>query len=242
MIKDRRICALIPARGGSKGIHRKNMYLLNGLSLVERSVRLAKKIPAIDKVIISTDDIEITELAKHLSVATPRPRPSYLATDEAHTIDVVRHLLEEEILDSQDCLLLLQPTTPLRTLVDLKDALTLFESSWSKADGVVSVTKIDGPHPYKAQVISDGYLSSMVGEDSAVPRQSLPIAYLPNGAIYFLKIDKLLDEGTFLPKKTIPYIMPAISSINLDGPLDLLLLEAIIEKGLAVQALIDSSA
>lgn len=240
MIRGRRVCALVPARGGSKGIPRKNMYLLEGLSLVERSVRLARRCAAVDSVFVSTDDAETTALAERLGAATPVPRPAKFASDIARTIDVVRNLVEDKVLDGGDCLLLLQPTTPLRTLSDLEHARALLEARWDEADAVVSVAKVDGPHPYKAQVVRNGYLSALLGGDAAVPRQSLPVAYLPNGALYLAKLDTLLTEDTFLPHRTLPYEMTALSSINLDGPLDLLLLEAVIAKGLAAQAIADS--
>ncbi len=241
MIRDRRVCALIPARGGSKGIPRKNLYMLEGLSLVERSVHLARRCPAVDRIFVSTDELEITALAQRLAAATPLPRPQALASDTARTIDIVRNLVEEGVLAEEDCLLLLQPTTPLRTLTDLECARTLLYESWDSADAVVSVGAVDGPHPYKAQTIRDGYLSALLGGDAAVPRQSLPAAFLPNGALYLAKLEVLLAEDTFLPRRTLPYVMPAIPSINLDGPLDLLLLEAVVAQGMAAQAIADSS-
>lgn len=241
MICGRRLCALVPARGGSKGIPGKNMYLLEGMSLVERSIRLARRCSRVDKVFVSTDDPETMRLADRLEAATPNPRPTALASDNARTIDVVRNLVDDGVLDSRDCLLLLQPTTPLRRLVDLERAVALFESNWDNADAVVTVAKVDGPHPYKAQVVSEGYLAALLGSDSAVPRQSLPATYLPNGAVYLAKLEVLLAEDTFLPKKSLPLIMPAIPSINLDDYLDLLLLEAVVNKGLAKESLSDSS-
>lgn len=242
MIHGRHLCALVPARGGSKGIPRKNLYELAGISLVERSVRLARRCKAVDRALVSTEEAEITRLARLLEAATPSPRPAALASDTARTIDVIRSLVEEGVLGAQDCLLLLQPTTPLRTLADLDTACALLDQYWGCADAIVSVCAVDGPHPYKAQIIRDGYLSTLLGQDAAVPRQSLPAVYLPNGALYLAKVATLLEEDTFLPKRTLPHVMPAIASINLDGPLDLLLLEAAVAKGLAVEALADSSA
>lgn len=242
MIHGRHLCALVPARGGSKGIPRKNLYELAGISLVERSVRLARRCEAVDRALVSTEDAEITSLAHRLDAATPSPRPTALASDTARTIDVLRNLVEEGVLGAQDCLLLLQATTPLRTLADLDAACALLDQNWGCADAIVSVCAVDGPHPYKAQLIRDGYLGTLLGRDAAVPRQSLPAAYLPNGALYLAKIATLLEEDTFLPKRTLPHVMPAIASINLDGPLDLLLLEAVVAKGLAAGALADSSA
>ncbi len=240
MIHGHHLCALVPARGGSKGIPRKNLYELAGISLVERSVRLARRCEMVDRVLVSSEDAEITALARRLDAATPSPRPAAFASDTARTIDVIRNLAQEGVLDNQDCLLLLQPTTPLRTLADLAAACALLDQNWESVDAIVSVCVVDGSHPYKSQVIRDGYLAALLGQDAAVPRQSLPAVYLPNGAIYLAKIATLLEEDTFLPRRTLPYVMPAIPSINLDGPLDLLLLEAAVAKQLAVTALADS--
>jgi CMP-N,N'-diacetyllegionaminic acid synthase len=240
MIRDHHVCAIVPARGGSKGIPRKNLYELEGISLVERSVRLARRCRAVDRVLVSTDDPEITALADRLGAATPVPRPAAFASDGARTIDVIRNLVDDKVLDRGDCLLLLQPTTPLRSLADLDVACAMMEQRWDSADAIVSVCAVDGPHPYKAQIVRDSYLAPLLGTDSAVPRQSLPAVCLPNGALYLAKIATLLDEDTFLPKRTLPYAMQAIPSINLDNPLDLVLLEAVVAKGLATGALADS--
>jgi CMP-N-acetylneuraminic acid synthetase len=195
----------------------------------------------VDRVLVSTEDNEITELALQLDAATPRPRPFELAGDGSRTIDLVKNLVEEGVLNSADCLLLLQPTTPLRTLADLNAACDLLERNWEKVDAVVSVCAVDGPHPYKAQVIHEGRLEALMGQDATVPRQSLPAVFLPNGALYLAKISALLNQNTFIPEKTMPWVMPALSSINLDGPLDMLLLETVVGRGLASEALIDSS-
>ncbi len=241
MIHEHRLCALVPARGGSKGIPRKNLYELVGVSLVERSVRLASRCAQVDQVLVSTEDAEIMTLAVRLEAATPSLRPTELASDGARTIDVVRNLVEEKVLSNDDCILLLQPTTPLRTLENLKAACELLEDRWEDADAVISVCAVDGPHPYKTQTIRQGLLAPLFsGQDSSVPRQSLPAAYLPNGALYLAKVRVLLEENTFIPKKSLPMIMPPIASINLDGPLDLLLLEAVVSKGLVGDALRDS--
>lgn len=241
MIRGHRLYAIVPARGGSKGIPRKNLYKLGGISLVERSVFLARRCTEVDSLMVSTDDGEIYALSQRLGVATPSLRPTSLASDSARTIDVIRNLVDDGVLLKSDCILLLQPTTPLRTLADIAITCDLLDRHWDDIDAVVSVTEIDGPNPFKAQVIDNGLLAALMDCDTTVPRQSLPVTYLPNGAIYLAKVDVLLNEDTFLPRRSMPHIMPAIRSINLDNSLDLLLLEAVIQRGLATQALADSS-
>lgn len=232
MIRGRRVCAIIPARGGSKGIPRKNLYRLGGLTLVERAMHLAKACERVDKVCVSTDDPETHAIALANDCATPSLRPAALATDAAHTIDVIKNLVSERVLSAEDCVVLLQPTSPLRTLADLNSVCDLLDSQWETADAVVSVCAIDGPHPYKAQIVDDGYLRSVLAHDAAVPRQSLPPTFMPNGAFYLGKTDVLQKEDTFIPSRSVPFVMSPAACVNLDGPLDLVIMEAVLSKGL----------
>lgn len=241
MINNSKLIAIIPARGGSKGIKKKNLIELEGVSLVERAFRLAKKNKHIDKIYVSTDDPEIYTLSQELGISTPKPRPTFLASDSARTVDLVKNLVEEGVIDINDCILLLQPTTPLRTFSDLSNVISKFSINWDKTDAVISLVEINGPHPYKAQVIEDGNIKPLLGTESSVPRQSLPKVYLPNGAFYIIKVRTLIDENSFIPVRSLPYVMSEISSINLDGPLDLLLLETAVSRGLGEQAISDSN-
>jgi len=241
MINNSKLIVVIPARGGSKGIKKKNLIEINGVSIVERAFRLARKNPFVDKIIISTDDSEIYALSKRLGVSTPKPRPYYLASDTAKTIDIIKNLVDEKSIYCDDCLLLMQPTTPFRTLEDLNNVINLIKKNWDKYDAVISINEIDGPHPFKAQIISDGKVEPLMKTETSVPRQSLPKVYIPNGAFYLIKVSVLMQENTFIPKMTLPYIMNNISSINLDSTLDLILLESIVERGLANNAISDSN-
>ena len=232
MIRGKSLVAVIPARGGSKGIPGKNLYKMDGLSLVERAIQLGKACERVDRVFVSTDHPGIYAVAKENGCATPSLRPESLAADSARTIDVISDLVNEGVIGVDDCLILLQPSSPLRTQGSFNAVCDLFESAWKNADAVVSVCEIENPHPYKAQIIRDGYLCSLLGLDSSVPRQTLPETYIPNGAFYLAEISVLLGENSLVPARTVPYIMPFLESINLDNPTDLLLLEAIIDKGL----------
>ena len=234
MLKNRKVIALIPARGGSKGIPGKNIYPLGGIPLVEWAARLGKESSWVDQTLVSTDDPGTYALAEKLGCATPDPRPAELAGDSSRTIDVVANLVDEGVIDRRDILLLLQPTSPLRTGEQLNGVCDRLLENWNTADAVVSVCEIDGPTPYKAQKIEKGYLQSLLGQDASVPRQSLPPTYIPNGAFYLIKVEALLDEGAFIPKRSLPFVMSSLSSINLDTPMDLLLLEAIVDKGWVV--------
>lgn len=232
MIRNKFLIAVIPARGGSKGIPGKNLYKIAGVSLVERAIQIGKAGRNIDKVLVSTDHPEIYSIALENDCATPSLRPSSLSTDSARTVDVISNLVSEKVINSNDCVVLLQPSTPLRTQAHLDAVCDILESQWDTVDAVVSVCEIDGPHPYKAQIVNNGYLQSLLGHDSTVPRQSLPKTFIPNGAFYLVKVSVLLQENTFVPLRAVPYLMPSLESINLDGPMDILLLEAIIDKGM----------
>ncbi len=232
MIRNKSLIAVIPARGGSKGIPGKNLYKIAGLSLVERAIQLGKLCKRVDNVFVSTDDPEIYAIAQHWDSATPALRPDSLATDSARTVDVIANLVEEEVISLDDCLALLQPSSPLRSQTHMDAVCDLLESQWETADAVVSVCEIDGPHPYKSQIIKNGYLQSLLGTDSTVPRQSLPKTYIPNGAFYLVKVSALLEENTFIPSRSISYTMSSLESLNLDGPMDLLMLETIVDRGM----------
>ena len=240
MINNSKLIAVIPARSGSKGIVKKNLIEIDGISIVERAFKLAKKNFNVDHVIISTDDADIYLLSKKLGGATPQPRAAKLASDSAKTIDVIIDLVENNIINVDDYLLLMQPTTPLRTSNDLNQVVKLMSENWQSCDAIVSVSKIDGPHPFKALEINEGRLKSLMSIETSVARQILPELYLPNGAFYLIKVFSLMGENTFIPTRTLPYVMDGLSSINLDNKLDLMLLETVIERGLATVALFDS--
>lgn len=229
MINGEPVTAFIPARGGSKGIPGKNLRRLGRDTLLERSIKQGKSSPFIDKVIVSTDDDEMYKIASAHDVATPELRPDFLASDEAKTIDVILYTLEEMEIDS-GYILLLQTTSPLRTVEDINKLCENFEKRANDAQAIVSVSEIGSSHPDKMQKVEGGYLMSYLGKNSHVPRQSLPDVYDLNGACYLTHIDILKSQKTFIPEKTIPFIMPIERSVNLDTMLDWYLLEKLIEE------------
>lgn len=229
MINGQSLTAFIPARRGSKGIPEKNLRRLGKDTLLERTIKQGKSSPFVDKVIVSTDDDEMYRIAQGYDVATPGLRPDYLASDDAKTIDVILYTLEEMEISS-GYILLLQTTSPLRTVEDINKLCEVFEKRTDDAQAIVSVSEIGSSHPDKMQKIDDGYLMSYLGKDSHVPRQSLPDVYDLNGACYLTHIDVIKNQKTFIPKKTLPFIMPIERSVNLDTMLDWYLLEKLIEE------------
>lgn len=228
MIKGQPLTAIIPVRGGSKGIPGKNLYRLGKDTLLERSIKLAKACPYIDRVIVSTDSPEMYAIAKQYIVATPDLRPAALATDTAKTVDVVLDLIETAPI-AEGYILLLQVTSPLRTLADLNALCEQFEAG--EADAIVSLVVFDAPHPDKIQKIEGGFVSSYLGKESMVARQQLPKVYALNGAFYLTHRNTLMETRSFMPPRTLPFVMPTDRSLNLDGTMDMFLLECLLEKG-----------
>lgn len=229
MGKNLRILGLIPARGGSKGLPRKNLALLCGKPLITYTIEEAKKAQSLDRIIISTDDEEIAEVSKKLGVEVPFLRPNSLAKDSTSTIDVVIHalnwLLQNESY-SPFAVALLQPTSPLRGSSDIDNAVRVFLEK--EADSVVSVCEVECS-PYWFKIIKDGkiypFLKSRMSE---LPRQKQPKFYRPNGAIYIVKKDIVMKERTFYTKNTFAYFMPRENSIDIDTLFDLKFAEVIL--------------
>jgi len=224
------IVGLIPARGGSKGIPRKNIKLLAGKPLIAWTIEAARSCSALSRVIVSTDDQEIADVALQWGAEVPFLRPAELAGDKSSALDVVLHVLdrlEEHDAAVPEYLLLLQPTSPFRTKQDIEAAIGL--AAMRKVDGVVSVCEAS-PHPLLCQRIrEDGRLADYMSADrESRRRQDLPAAYQLNGAIYLNHAQSLRQERTFRPKDTLPYLMPPERSLDLDTLWDWHLAELIL--------------
>jgi len=226
MIRGEQLTAIIPVRSGSKGIPGKNLIKIEGETLIERTIKKAKKSEYIDQIWATTDDPEMYRIADKFGAAPPSLRPPHLATGDAKTIDAVRHLLNDTNTHS-GYILLLQVTTPLWTVEDLNKLCTAFEEN-KKADAIVSVVKHDAPHPEKLMKIDEGWLKSYLGRNPSVPRQSLPDVFALNGAFYLAALSKLIESESFVLDRTLPFLMPAERSVNLDGPLDLATLKGLL--------------
>jgi len=230
MVRGETLTALIPARAGSEGLPGKNLYKIGNETLVERTIRRARASGRVDQVLVTTDDPEIYAIAKSLDAAPPSLRPAHLATRDALTIDAVNHLIGDADIKS-GYIILLQVTSPLWTVEDLRGICLQYEEN-TEADAIVSVVRHDAPHPDKIMKIDNGWLRSYLGRETMVPRQSLPPVYALNGAFYLISLLGLQKKRTFIPEYSIPFIMPPERSVNLDGPLDLMLINLITEKGL----------
>jgi CMP-N,N'-diacetyllegionaminic acid synthase len=225
------IVGLIPARGGSKIIPHKNIKLLVGKPLIAWTIESAKSCRALSRVIVSTDDVQIADVALQWGAEVPFLRPAELAGDKASSLAVVLHFIHW-LKDHGDAvpeyILLLQPTSPFRTTEDIDAAIDLAKTG--KADAVVSVYETNA-HPFLCKRIQDnGWLTDFMSTDlDYLRRQDLPAAYCLNGAIYLNTCQSLMEEHTFLPKATLPYIMSPERSLDIDTPWDWHLAELILK-------------
>jgi CMP-N-acetylneuraminic acid synthetase len=230
------VIGLITARGGSKSIPRKNVMLVGGKPLISWTIEAALQSQGISRVMVSTDDDEIAQVSEQWGAEVPFMRPPDLARDDSSHISVVLHALrwlESHDGGAPDYLMLLQPTSPLRTVEDIESAIHLARDR--EADSVVGVCETH-QHPHLVKRIApDGTLedfangSSRLGS-SAARRQVLPPAYFVNGAIYLTQTRVLFDQQTFQPTRTLPYVMPQRRSLQIDDPWDLHLVRLILDR------------
>ena len=221
--------AIIPARGGSKGIPKKNIRLLAGKPLIAYTIEAALKSKYIDKVVASTEDEEIAEVSRKYGAEVIK-RPEELARAESPTIDAIFHALE--VLKTEnytpDIVILLQPTSPLRNAKDIDNAVELFLDS--DCGSVVSVCEVEHS-PYWSFKIEKGHLKTLFEEEyGRMRRQDLPKVYSPNGAIYVSTPEILHNYKDFYCNYIIPYIMPIERSVDIDNEVDFMLAELLVKK------------
>jgi len=229
------IVGLITARGGSKSIPRKNLKMLAGKPLIAWTIEAALQSPSLDRVIVSTDDVEIAEVSRQWGAEVPFIRPAELAQDDSSHVSVVVHTvrwLESYQGTRPNYLVLLQPTSPLRTAEDIEAAVQV--AFKKKADSVVSVSETHH-HPYlMKRIMEDGILADFMSGvpqpgSRSIRRQDLPPVYSVNGAIYLTQCELLLNSQTLLSPRTFPYIMPPQRSLQVDDLWDFYLIHLIME-------------
>ena len=218
--------AVIPARGGSKGLPNKNVLECAGKPLLEWTITAALGSKLIDAVLVSTDSMDIATVAKGAGAMTPFLRPPELAQDDSSTIDVLKHAWENILLPDgrrYDFVVLLQPTSPLRTVAHIDDAIAhFFRWRQSDADTLASVYQAGQKNAWLMErVETTGYVRFCLNINSSNPqRQNLGSYYFPNGAIYIIKGARL-GAGVY-GKNTIPFVMNKSDSIDIDTLDDLL--------------------
>ncbi|MEQ6123450.1 acylneuraminate cytidylyltransferase family protein [Pseudotenacibaculum sp. MALMAid0570] len=212
-----KVLGVIPARGGSKGVPRKNIKDLKGKPLIGYTIDAALN-SILDRVIVSTDDKEISEIANKLGVETPFTRPKDLASDTASSIDVAVHALNEmEKIDGvmYDAFMLLQPTTPYRASKDINLAIEKLQRS--DADSVISVVDVEASHPARMKYMRKGKLVDppFCEAYENQNRQELEPMYIRNGAIYLTRRETLLKKS-YKGENCEGLIMPPERSVNID--------------------------
>jgi len=218
------VVGLIPARGASKGIPRKNLASLGGKPLIAWTIAAALASETVDRTVVTTEDAEIAEVSRGLG-AELLGRPPELAGDEIPMSEVVKHAVRE--LAPETALVLLQPTSPLRTSRHVDDAVGLLLASG--ADAVVSVVEV--PHQYGATSLMrlEGELLVRLDETPYATRADKPVLYARNGpAILALRADRIGDD--LYAGDLRPYVMDAADSVDVDEPFDLELAEFLLSR------------
>ena len=224
MINGKSVLAIIPARGGSKGVPRKNVKILAGKPLISWTIEEAKKSKYIDRLILSSDDEEIIRVAKRWGCEVPFVRPKELAQDDTPGIEPVLHALSE--LTGYKFVLLLQPTSPFRTVEDIDVAIEACLKN--NADTCVSVSKVEKSPYWMYEVDEYKVMKPLLNPEQIYnSRQLLPTIYSLNGAIYLSSCDWLRKDKRFINDKTFPYIMPVNRSIDIDSELDFIVAECL---------------
>lgn len=229
-----KILAVIPARGGSIGIPGKNMKPLHGKPLIEYTFAAAKASKLLDRIVVSTDDERIAEIARRNKIEVPFLRPNGLATDDSPTLPVIQHAvnyLEEKENYEADYVVILQPTSPLRKATHIDEALRILIETG--ADSVVSVT--EAPHRYNPcsiMKIEKGKLVPFVREgEKYTQRQLKPVFYARNGAaIYAFKYETLIKKNSLYGDDCRPYLMSKADSVDIDDMIDFDFAEFVLSK------------
>lgn len=233
MINNKKIIAIIPARGGSKGLPRKNIRTLAGKPLIAWTIEQARKSKYIDKVIVSTEDTEIAEISRKYEAEVPFLRPIELAKDDSPTIDAIMHALNwfEERGDCFDLVVLLEATSPLRDVEDIDKCIeTLINHQGARA--IVSIAKLESGHPeFNVTINNEGFIKKLDGTSNfkVLRRQELEDIYFFEGSVYISEILTLKQKRTFYHESTLAYVVPKYKSLEVDDLCDFISIEGLMK-------------
>jgi CMP-N-acetylneuraminic acid synthetase len=227
------VVGVIPARAGSKGIPHKNLVRIGGQPLIAFTCEAARRSRTLSRVILSTDSPDIVELAGRHGIEAPFLRPAELARDDSGMLPVLQHavrFLEQQDGRRPDVVVLLQPTSPLRTTEHIDEAVRLLLESG--ADSVVSVVEV--PHqfsPLSVLRVADGRLVPFAGDATVTRRQDKPVLYARNGpAVLAVRSSVLLEQNSLYGSDSRPFVMGPEESVDVDGSWDLDLVEMILAR------------
>lgn len=216
-MQNNKVLAVIPARGGSKGLPGKNIKILGEKPLIAWTIEASLGCNFINKTIVSTDCDIISEISKKYGADVPFKRPASLATDTATTVDVINHTIKY-VDEYYDVIIVLQPTSPFRTHTDIKTAYDLY--CFDAPSSVVSVVKAD-KSPYWHFIREDNKILPVINlEGQFSRRQDLPVTYLLNGAIYIIGLKKFQRDKKLIFDDTLSIVMSKESSIDIDDNMD----------------------
>lgn len=229
-----RVLGIIPARGGSKSIHLKNIVELCGIPLIAYSIKSAIGSKLLGDLIVSTDSLEIANVAKEYGGNVPFLRPSDIATDTASSIDVVRHALkfmEHSKGVVYDACMLLQPTNPLRTSRQIDKAINLLAAR--NHDSVVSIVRVGAIHPYRMYGLTEnGSIEPLIKnlDNPMLPRQQLPPVYIRSGDIYLTSRNVVLNGSDLIGENSLGLIIEPEDTVNIDSAMDLIVARNLIKS------------
>lgn len=230
-----KVLAVITARGGSKGIPRKNLVELHGKPLLKFTTEVALASKAFDRIILSTEDDEIAEAGKLFGVDVPFMRPAKLAQDDTPSIPVVQHAVdwaENDIGQNYDAVFLLQPTNPLRTVGDIETAIELLKTT--DVDSVISYVDVGEKHPARMKQLSDSHMvidPPFAEQYEGQRRQELPPLYLRDGSVYLTRRSVLMEQNSLKGERCRAMLMPMQRACAIDTPFDLFLAEQLLKYG-----------
>ncbi len=228
------VLGVIPARGGSKGVKDKNIRIIAGEPLIQYAINACKESGRLSTFVVSTDSEKIMAIAERTGTQVIQ-RPKEIAMDTSSVVDAALHVLKalEKTDYHFDAIMLLQPTSPIRTGDDIDKAIELLEES-TEIDGVISVIRVEDTHPARMyKVEQDGIdqnLQPLQPLFENCRRQDLPPIFHRNGAIYLVRREQLVENRTFMPKKKIGIVMRSDYSVNIDTELDVLTAEVILTE------------
>lgn len=226
-----KVLAIIPARGGSKGLPGKNIRPLLGKPLIGWTIEQARASRYITEIFVSTDSREIADVAETFGISVPELRPAELASDTAPSSGFVVSTIEKLRKEGKefDYIILLEPTSPLRETSDIDRSIEMLAGN-PQAESIVGVCKTECAHPAFLTRVEEGLLRPFQGEMQALRRQELGELYFFEGTVYVSRVDAFLRKRTFYHDKTMPYVVPKWKAFEIDDAEDWFIIESILKN------------
>jgi len=225
-----KILGIIPARGGSKGVPRKNITKICGKPLIAYTIEVAKKSGAFEDLIVSSDEDEILKVARKFKCDYLK-RPAELASDKSPVTKAIEHVLfymEKTNKKKYDAIMLLQPTAPIREPFHIKEAISLLKGR--KVGSVISVCEMNEIHPARMYNLKRNKLSSYIPALENTRRQDIPPVYYRNGSIYLVKRNSFLKQKTVMAKPSFGYVMDSKYLLNIDERKDIIIARCLVSE------------